>query len=158
MQANLNSATGSLRLGISKWVAGALLAVAANALAGDVPSTLAGVAVVTAEHAKSLMDGGAAMIDTRVGNEYADSHIKGAKNVTYKEKSPKDVAFNPKDDRFDLAQLPADKSRPVIFYCNGPECWKSYKASKVAAEAGYKKVQWLRGGFPEWKARGFPIE
>jgi rhodanese-related sulfurtransferase len=147
-----------LRHCINFLVAGALLALAGVAKAGDVPPTLAGVAVVTADQAKKMVEGGTPIIDTRVGNEYADAHVKGAKNVPYKEKSAKDVSFNAKEDQFDLAKLPGDKNAPVIFYCNGPECWKSYKASKVASEAGYRKVQWLRGGFPEWKAKGYPTE
>lgn len=143
-----------------QWICGALMATAAitAAVAADVPPTLAGVTVVTAEQAKKMVDGGVVIIDTRVGNEYADAHIKGAKNVPYKEKSPKEIGFNAKDDQFNLAKLPADRNTSVIFYCNGPECWKSYKASKVASEAGWKRVQWLRGGFPEWKAKSLPIE
>ena len=128
---------------------------AANA---DTPASLAGATLVTAEQAKKLMDAGAPMIDARVANEYVEQHIKGAKNVPYKEKSAKDVTFDPKEDSFDLAKLPGDKNAAVIFYCNGAECWKSFKASKVAIDAGYKKVNWLRGGIPEWKAKGYPVE
>ncbi|MNU02200.1 hypothetical protein D3C72_2458330 [compost metagenome] len=51
-----------------------------------------------------------------------------------------------------------DRSKPVIFACNGAECWKSYKAAKVAASKGYKTVYWLRGGLPEWDADGLPTE
>ena len=105
-----------------------------------------------------MIEAGVPVIDTRVGNEYADAHIKGAKNVPYKEKSAKDAAFDAKDDHFELAKLPANKGAPVIFYCNGPECWKSYKASKMASQAGWTHVQWLRGGYPEWKSRGYPVE
>jgi len=116
------------------------------------------VTLVTAEQAHKLVDAGVPVIDTRVGNEYADAHIRGARNVPYKEKSAKEAGFDARQDQFDLAKLPADRQAPVIFYCNGPECWKSYKASRVAAEAGWKKVHWLRGGFPEWKAKGYPVE
>jgi rhodanese-related sulfurtransferase len=144
---------------LAGWMGGALLlALAGVASAADVPATLAGVSVVTAEQARKLVDAGTPVIDTRVGNEFADAHIKGARNVPYKEKSAKDAGFNARDDQFDLARLPGDKAAPVIFYCNGPECWKSYKASKVAADAGWRKVQWLRGGFPEWKAKGYAVE
>lgn len=148
----------ALRRRALQWMAGGLLLAAGAAFAADVPPTLAGVAVISADQAKKMIEGGVPVIDTRVGNEYADAHIKGAKNVPYKEKSAKDVAFDPKDDHFDLAKLPPDHNAPVIFYCNGPECWKSYKASRVATAAGWKNVQWLRGGFPEWKSRSYPIE
>lgn len=128
------------------------------AAAAETPSTLPGVTVVTAEQARKLADSGVPIIDTRVANEFAQEHIKGAKSVPYKEKSAKDVKFDPKEDSFDLARLPAAKGSPVIFYCNAGECWKSYKASKVALDAGYAKVHWLRGGIPEWKAKGYPVE
>jgi rhodanese-related sulfurtransferase len=140
-------------------LAGALLLMVANTvLANDVPASLAGVTVVSAEQARGMMQAGTPAIDTRVGNEYADAHIRGASNVPYKEKSAKDPSFDARADHFDLTRLPADKGAPLIFYCNGPECWKSYKASKVAAQAGWQKVHWLRGGFPEWKAKGYPVE
>jgi len=151
--------TNRLLAGVLKAMCVALLAASTTAsFASETPMTLPGVTLVTAEQAKKLMDGGAPIIDTRVGNEFAEAHIKGAKSITYKEKSAKDVKFDPKEDSFDLTKLPADKNAPVIFYCNAGECWKSYKASKVALDAGYKKVQWLRGGIPEWKAKGYPVE
>jgi rhodanese-related sulfurtransferase len=151
--------TNRLLAGLLKATCALALAAAATAgFAADTPMNLAGVTLVTAEQARKLVDGGVPIIDARVANEYVESHIKGAKSVPYKEKSAKDVKFDPKEDSFDLAKLPADKSAPLIFYCNAGECWKSYKASKLAFDAGYKKVQWLRGGIPEWKAKGYPVE
>lgn len=135
-----------------------LVAAAGAAAAADTPATLPGVTVITAEQARKMVDGGVPIIDTRVANEYVQEHIKGAKSVPYKEKSAKDVKFDPKEDSFELAKLPAAKSAPVIFYCNAGECWKSYKASKVAVEAGWTKVHWLRGGIPEWKSKGYPVD
>jgi rhodanese-related sulfurtransferase len=46
----------------------------------------------------------------------------------------------------------------VIFACNGAECWKSYKSCVTALNSGFTQVYWLRGGFPEWVAKGYPIE
>lgn len=128
------------------------------AFATDTPASLAGATLVDASKAKSLMDGGAAMIDARVANEYAEAHIKGAKNVPYKEKSAKAADFDASLDSFDVAKLPTDMNAGVIFQCNGAECWKSYKAAAAALKAGHKKVYWFRGGFPEWKAKGYPVE
>jgi len=122
------------------------------------PESIPGTTVVTADKAKVLMESGVLIIDTRVANEYVEQHIKGAVNVPYKEKSAKTVNFDASQDSFDLTKLPADKSKPVIFYCNAGECWKSYKSSVVAVKAGYKNIYWLRGGIPEWKAKGFPVE
>ena len=148
------------RRNLMKWyaVAGLCLAGWTYAFAGDVPPTLAGVKVVTAEEAKKLQDSGVPMIDTRVAAEYAEKTIKGAKNVPYKEKSAKEVDFDATKDDFDLGKLPADKAAPIVFFCNGPECWKSYKASVAAKKAGYSKINWLRGGFPEWSSKTLPTQ
>jgi len=129
-----------------------------GAFANESPATLAGTTLVNADKVKALLDSGVPVIDTRVANEYAESHIKGAKNVPYKEKSAKAADFDASQDSFDVAKLPADKNAPVVLYCNAGECWKSYKASVLAMKAGYKKVQWFRGGIPEWKAKGYPVE
>ncbi len=139
-------------------VASCSLAAAAPAFANETPATLKGAEVVDAAKAKSLMDGGAKMIDTRVANEYAEAHIKGATNVPYKEKSAKAADFDASLDSFDVSKLPADKNAALITQCNGAECWKSYKGAAAAIKAGYKKVYWFRGGFPEWKAKGLPVE
>lgn len=135
-------------------LAGATLAAQAQLT----PESLAGVTLVKAEEVQKMLAAGVPVIDTRVANEYADEHIKGAKNVPYKEKSPKAVTFDAALDSFDLSKLPADKNSPVVFYCNAGECWKSYKASVVATRAGYKKVSWFRGGIPEWKAKKLPTQ
>lgn len=124
----------------------------------DTPTSLNGAEVVDAAKAKSLMDGGAKMIDARVANEYAEGHIKGAVSIPYKEKSAKAADFDASQDHFDLGKLPGDKNAALIFQCNGAECWKSYKAASAALKGGYKKVYWFRGGFPEWKAKGLPTE
>jgi len=131
---------------------------AGAALAVETPASLAGAAVVDAAKTKSLMDGGAKLIDTRVANEYAEAHIKGAVNVPYKEKSAKAADFDASQDNFDVSKLPGNKNTAIITQCNGPECWKSYKGAVAAIKAGYKKVYWFRGGFPEWKAKGLPVE
>jgi rhodanese-related sulfurtransferase len=153
-------ATGSFLPAWARAAGALLLAVAAagSAFAAETPATLAGVSVVSAEQARKLVDSGVPIVDTRVANEYVEEHIKGAKSVPYKEKSVKDVKFDPREDSFELAKLPSAKAAPLIFYCNAGECWKSYKASRVAVEAGYTRILWLRGGIPEWKAKGFPVE
>jgi rhodanese-related sulfurtransferase len=112
---------------LSRNIVSMLLGMAAFAMAfvahgADTPASLDGAVVVDAAKAKSLMDGGAKMIDTRVANEYAEAHIKGALSVPYKEKSAKDVNFDASQDSFDLGKLPGDKNAAIVMYCNGPEC------------------------------------
>lgn len=122
------------------------------------PQVLEGATIVTAEQVAALMKKGVPVYDTRVKEEYDDKHIKGARLLTYNEKSRKEVGFDPSQDRFDLTKVSADRNAPVVFACNGAECWKSYKACLVAIKSGYKQVYWFRGGYPEWRAKGFPVE
>lgn len=134
------------------------LGVVSGASAAETPTKLDGVKVVTAAEAKQMLDRGVPLIDTRVATEYAEKTIKGAKSIPYREKSAKDVKFDRTQDKFDLSKLPSDKNAPVVFFCNAGECWKSYKASVLALDAGYKQVHWLRGGMPEWTAKGLPTQ
>lgn len=150
----------SIRMGkvVGMLFAAVWLLAGAQAHAQDTPLQLDGAKVVTAEEAKAMVERGVLIIDARVANEYAVEHIKGASNVPYKEKSAKNVKYDASVDSFDISRLPANKATEVIFYCNAGECWKSYKAANAAIKAGYTKVYWLRGGIPEWKAKGFPVE
>jgi len=124
------------------------------------PNSLPGVNRITAKEAQQLQAQGAVVVDTRTEKEYKAKRIRGAVLAAYVEKSLKDVAFNAAQDDFQaLDKLPnLEKAKPVIFACNGAECWKSYKAAKVAAAKGFKSVYWLRGGLPEWDAGGLPTE
>jgi len=124
------------------------------------PLGLPGVQRVSAKEAQQLQAKGALLVDTRTEKEYKTKRIKGALLASYVEKSLKDVAFNATQDDFQALERLSDihAAKPVIFACNGAECWKSYKAAKVAAGKGYKNVFWLRGGLPEWDAEGLPTE
>jgi rhodanese-related sulfurtransferase len=115
------------------------------------PVGLPGATLVTAADVKRLAAQGALIADTRNAQEFQQKHIPGAVLVPYLEKSLKDVAYDRKLDDFS-ALTKLDKTVPTIFQCNGPECWKSYKASREALTAGFTKVYWFRGGMPEWEA------
>jgi len=145
---------------LKTWATAFVLGFAASlpSLAAETPATLAGVKMVSADEVKKLLDAGVPVIDTRVAAEYAEKTIKGAKSVPYKEKSAKEPGFDASQDQFDLAKLPGDKAAPLVFFCNAGECWKSYKASVVASKAGYTKISWFRGGFPEWAGKGLPTQ
>jgi rhodanese-related sulfurtransferase len=150
-----------MRLNMMLRIAAGLFAgmlISGAAQAGDTPAELAGVKLVSAEEVVKAQSAGAVIIDSRVASEYAEGHIKGAINVPYREKSEKAVNFDAAQDEFNLAKLPADKAAAVVVYCNGPECWKSFKGSTVAMKGGYTNVLWYREGFPQWKSKGLPSE
>ena len=121
------------------------------------PDTLKGATRVSADDVAELAKQGVTIADTRTQKEYENEHVRGAILVPYGEKSLKEADFDAtKDDFAALKNLPADK--PVVFMCNGLECWKSYKASHAAVAAGFSKVYWFRGGMPEWREKHMPVE
>jgi rhodanese-related sulfurtransferase/ABC-type phosphate/phosphonate transport system substrate-binding protein len=121
------------------------------------PAQLPGARRVTAREVQDLIAGGALMADVRTAKEWNEGHIPRAVSLPYGEKSLKDIAFDPAADSFPgLDKL--DPKRAVIFACNGAECWKSYKAAKAAVAKGFTNVYWFRGGLPEWRTEGLPVD
>jgi rhodanese-related sulfurtransferase len=121
------------------------------------PRSLPGATVVDAAAVAQLQKAGALLFDTRNDVEYKAGHIAGAQLLPYVEKSAKDADFKASEDAFEVAKLPPNKATPLVFACNGAECWKSFKASHAALKAGHSKVYWFRGGFPEWRGANLPV-
>lgn len=121
------------------------------------PLTAAGVEVISVQQAQGLV-GKAAFFDMRSAVNYGKGHIKGAVALPYDQKSELVEAFDSSKDRFDMSQLPADKSVAVVFYSDGPTGWKSYKAARLASQAGYRNVKWLREGTAGWTAKGLSLD
>lgn len=135
-----------------------LISFSSNAI--ETPVSLEGAVMVEAKEAKLALDAdkSIAVIDVRSKLEYAEERIPGAICVTYKERSKKEIPYDESLDQFDMSKLPQNKNVPVMIYCNGSDCWKSYKASAAAVKAGYKKVYWYRTGMPDWMAQHYPVE
>ena len=137
--------------------AAALFAGAAQAQ--ETPTSIQGAKVITSAEAKTLLDGKAAtFVDTRAVVNFGKGHVPGAIAASYKEKSEKVANFDPSGDSLDMSKLPADKSKAVVFYSDGPSGWKSYKATVLAVKSGYTNAHYFRGGMTEWEAKGLPVE
>jgi rhodanese-related sulfurtransferase len=121
------------------------------------PTSLPGAKIISAAEAKDLISKGVPVYDVRNEEEYQAAHVPGAISVPYKEGSAKEVGFDQADDQFALNKLPKDKNAPLMMYCDGTICWKSYKSAVMAIQAGWKNVYWFRGGFPEWKEAGMAV-
>ena len=122
------------------------------------PETIDGVPTVdtawVVENYKNMV-----VIDTRKKSEYVEGHLPGALQLVYRgQRKVKTPDFDPSKDRFAINKIPGDKATPIIVYCQGPYCWKSYKASVVLHRKGYQKIYWYRDGYPGWKKAGHPIE
>jgi rhodanese-related sulfurtransferase len=63
-------------------------------------------------------------------------------------------AINISDTSFDkeVGKLPQDKTKEIIFFCQGFACDLSDKSAKKAMALGYKKVRTYAAGYPAWKA------
>lgn len=122
------------------------------------PEVLPGATIPTAEQVKKLMAQGVPLFDVRPLAHYREAHIPGAVNVPYHMNSPKEVDYDDSVDSFDVSKLPKDKNAPMIFQCNGAECWYSYKAARYMVKRGYTKIYWFRTGLPAWKAAGYPVQ
>ena len=121
------------------------------------PTALPGAKVIGAAEVRDLMAKGVPVYDVRDDEAYKNGYVPGSIHVAYKEGSAKEVGFDPADDQFSLNRLPKDKNAPLIMYCDGTVCWKSYKSAIMAIKAGWTNIYWFRGGYPEWKDAGFTI-
>lgn len=56
--------------------------------------------------------------------------------------------------KYELAQLPEDKTKGLIFYCSNTNCTASDAAAERASTSGYENVHIMREGIKGWKAAG----
>lgn len=63
-------------------------------------------------------------------------------------------AINISDTNFDkeVGKLPQDKSKEIIYFCQGFACDLSDKSAKKAKALGYTKVRTYAAGYPAWQA------
>ncbi len=82
----------------------------------------------------------AIIVDARNKMEYKVLHMKGAHNFLVGKMKEKDL----------LALRSKNGSTPMIFYCNGITCAKSYKATTKAAKWGFKNISVYDAGVFHW--------
>ena len=121
----------------------------------QVPKGTAMVKHVTApEAARNLAEAAAAaaqapekaiaVIDVRTPAEFAEGHIKGARNV--------DIASP--DFRKNLAKL--DPGKTYLVHCAAGG--RSTRSLSVLSQLGFKSIIHLDGGLNSWKEAGLPLE
>ena len=108
--------------------------------------------VSTEELRQILAIQSAIVFDARPFQEFAVSHIPGARNVSAKPGMPMSEYVS------DVAEIGrmmgANKSTPIVLYCNGSFCGKSKRLSTELVEAGYTHVRRYQLGIPVWRALG----
>lgn len=80
------------------------------------------------------------VVDVRSKYEYDTLHVKGAINVS----------LDSKDFITDIRKLREGDARPIVFYCNGKTCRKSYDAAARAGQAGILNVYAYDAGILVW--------
>ena len=60
--------------------------------------------------------------------------------------------------KYELTELPGDKSKDLIFYCSNTFCTASDNAAERASANGYEKVHVMRKGIKGWKEAGNPTQ
>ena len=85
------------------------------------------------------------MVDVRSKFEFDTLQIKGAVNIP--------VALKTFDA--EVKKLREKSDKPLVFYCNGHTCMKSYKAAKRAMKLGLKDVLAYDAGIFTW-AKAYP--
>jgi len=126
--------------------AGILLwSLASVVLAGELEVPL-NLSVLTAPEVKYMLEQEQlTLVNSLSRIEFQIQHIPGSINIPVTEMERSD-------------RLPSDRSRPIAFYCMGPRCTYSQRATRKAVEMGYRKAFWFQGGIPEWRRFNYPMD
>ena len=61
-------------------------------------------------------------------------------------------------DSFNVSELPADKSKELVFYCANTRCGASHEAAEKALTAGYTNVKVMPDGIAGWVKAGKKVQ
>lgn len=87
------------------------------------------------------------VVDARSALEFKTLRISGAKNIPVSSKTFVE----------DVKKLRQLSAKPIVFYCNGRSCMKSYIAAKKCKKAKIKNVSAYDAGMFEW-AQAYPAK
>jgi len=116
----------------------------AEAVAEDTQASEPEVPEISVDDAGKALQSGAVAVD-------ANSERTRKKNGTVP-----DAIILTSSYKYDLAQLPEDKSNDLIFYCSNTNCTASDAAAERASTNGYENVHVMREGIKGWKDAGKP--
>ena len=128
------------------WIV-ALLAPIALAGSKLSPKSVEGATTIDVTKAKALWDEGALFVDVRKDKDWEAGRIPSALHLDLK------TAFS---EKALLEEVGKDEA--LVMYCNGIKCLRSSKACAKAVAWGFTRVYYFRGGLPDWRASGYPVE
>lgn len=111
-----------------------------------VPEQIAGVTTLTAEQVIEILvsENPPLLIDARIEEDRNHGYLENSISLP-------DIETNCET----LKKVSTDKKKHLLFYCNGVQCGRSVVSIKVARSCGYHNLSWFKGGFAEWKEKGF---
>jgi rhodanese-related sulfurtransferase len=86
------------------------------------------------------------LIDSRPLPRFQQGTIPGAINVPY-----------PAWDKVAAKLLPADKTKQLVFFCQGVTCQMSPLSQRKALAMGYKNTKVYHEGVPEWQMKDYLV-
>src|SRR5713226_4175129 len=89
--------------------------------------------------------------DARPYEEYAVSHIPGARTVPGK---PGTTPALYVAEATEIAKAIPEETQPLILYCNGLFCGRSERAADDLIAMGFRNVRRYQLGAPGWRALG----
>jgi rhodanese-related sulfurtransferase len=117
-------------------------AAATEPVAEDTNTADVQIPEISVEDAGKALEAGALAVD-------ANSERTRKKNGTVPEAIILTSSY-----KYELAQLPEDKSKDLIFYCSNTNCTASDAAAERASTNGYEHVHIMREGIKGWKDAG----
>ena len=87
--------------------------------------------------------GALTVFDMNARARWEQAHVPGARHL-------------PLD--FGRADLPADASTPLVFYCSNLMCRKAPDAARRARQMGFADVKVMSAGISGWTGAGLPTE
>src|SRR5262245_30863257 len=122
-----------------------------NVFDGLLTSVAGSSEISTAQLKAALTEGSAIVLDARPYDEYAVSHIPGARAVPAKPDTTPALYVG---DAAEVAKSIPDKTQPLILYCNGLFCGRSERLADDLIKLGYRNVRRYQLGTPGWRALG----
>ncbi len=105
-------------------------------------------AISLAQASALFLNKTAVFLDARPTGDFMKGHIKGAKNLPYK-----DV-----DRLFDSVLADISPDTPVITYCDGETCELGHELALFLKDMGFNNVKTLVNGWAIWKKAKLPAE
>jgi len=115
---------------------------ATEAIAEDTQSGTRGIPEISVEDVDKALQSGAVAVDAN------------AEGVREKNGTVPNAVILTSSYRYELSQLPEDKSKDLIFYCSNTSCTAADAAAERASTNGYRNVRIMREGIKGWKDAG----